>query len=220
MMVLMTPNIPVVASGATFVDDFESYSVAAGAPTGWTERHNQSSYSIVAAGSGKALRVVNSFQQRSTISFNAVDSDSTRNYFDVLVKYRCSVITAGVTGGGVIARAAGAVGTETGYACVTFGDALRIVYYAAGSPTTVATSAAKGLVANTWYWIRFRIDNTGAGPMRARVWADGGSEPGTWDVTGTAGASPAAGWIGAFSFSQATHDWDYFSVGLNGTAAP
>lgn len=222
MMMLLSPGAAAGGGGggATFTNNFESYGVAAATPSGWTERHNQSDYSTVSAGSGIALQVVNAFQQRSTLSMNAVDGEATRDYFDILAKYRCSTITAGVTGGGVIARAAGAAGSESGYACVTFGDALRIVYYGTGTANVVATSASKGLTANTWYWIRFRIDNNGAGPMRARIWADGGGEPGTWDVTGTAGADIAAGWAGPFSFSQATHQWDYFSIGCNGTAAP
>jgi hypothetical protein len=59
----------------------------------------------------------------------------------------------------------------------------------------VAQTTVAGLthVANDFYWVR--LDVTGS-TLRARAWADGGTEPGSWQVTATDTTFTAAGLVG------------------------
>jgi hypothetical protein len=63
-----------------------------------------------------------------------------------------------------------------------------------------ATSAALGftITANTIYWLRFQKSGS---TVQARIWADGGAEPGTWNVT-FADGTPLSGGRGFVSMVQ------------------
>jgi hypothetical protein len=56
----------------------------------------------------------------------------------------------------------------------------------------------------TWYWVKIRVSGTNT---KARVWADGGSEPSTWDIDYT-GSEFSSGGIG-FSGENTTGTCEY-----------
>lgn len=58
---------------------------------------------------------------------------------------------------------------------------LKLMSIAAGGSQTDLNTAAKVLAAGKW-WIRI---NCVGSALKARVWADGGAEPGTWDLNAT-----------------------------------
>lgn len=80
-----------------------------------------------------------------------------------------------------------------------------------GTNTDLFTTAFTVSIA-TFYWIRFRVVGTN---LYARVWADGGSEPGTWTLTGTDSSITGAGGFGLTinaSSTAVTWDFDSFTV--------
>ena len=88
-------------------------------------------------------------------------------------------------------------GTASYYYCQLNSPNLEIGKRVGGTNTTIST-AAKTITASTEYWIRFRVVNNAAGTscnLYARMWADGGSEPGTWDITVTADTAILTGGV-------------------------
>lgn len=67
----------------------------------------------------------------------------------------------------------------------------------------------------TWYWVKILTSGTN---IKARVWADGGSEPSTWDIdyTGSEFSSGAIGFSG--ESSSGTAEYDDLSIYEDGTA--
>lgn len=122
---------------------------------------------------------------------------------------------------GAILHGGGAAGTEDAYVAAlnNFGSDTFLLseYPAGGGSVTHATSTATAIGRNVSYRIRFQRTGT---TIRARVWADGSGEPGTWDVTAT-DATLSSGWIGIWSVLTAGTTWvDWIGVGTGGDAAP
>ena len=77
---------------------------------------------------------------------------------------------------------------------------------------TVLNSAAFTITANSFYWIRFRVQGT---TLSGKIWADGSGEPGSWTVTTTDSSISAAGGFGLYSIANATgtvNKFDSFTV--------
>jgi len=62
---------------------------------------------------------------------------------------------------------------------VRFNGSIQVAYYNGSTPTTIANTSAP-MTDGTWYWTRTRVQGT---TVYVRYWADGTSEPGTWNVT-------------------------------------
>lgn len=80
-----------------------------------------------------------------------------------------------------------------------------------GSNTDLFTTSFTVSTA-TYYWVRFRIVGSN---LYARVWADGGSEPGTWTLTGTDSSITGSGGFGLTinaNNTNSTWDFDSFTV--------
>jgi hypothetical protein len=110
----------------------------------------------------------------------------------------CVYVDASTTGKrpAVLLRAGGKNATERGY---TFEarkteNKVQISKYVDGTYTAL-TSAAYTF-STGWYWIRANATGTN---LYLRIWADGGSEPGTWTLTTTDNAL-AFGYCGVFDF--------------------
>jgi hypothetical protein len=75
------------------------------------------------------------------------------------------------------------------------GTTLGFTRRVSGTDTSIGTDVTISYVANTLYWLRFRINGSN---LYARFWADGSTEPTSWTETATdtgAGAiSGAGGW--------------------------
>lgn len=127
------------------------------------------------------------------------------------------------------------VNSATGNSCgvVVQGDtAATNGYYItlAGSGTTIQISRADAgteatftdapftWTSNTDYWIRA---GRSGNDIRARVWADGGSEPGSWTVTLTGDTTYSSGRLGYFArYGFADAQFDQIGVGTGGDTAP
>jgi hypothetical protein len=84
---------------------------------------------------------------------------------------------------------------------------------------TTDVSIGFTLVADTWYWTRFKRETNGI--FRGRIWADGSGEPGTWQwESGTANTTFTSGYVGiGGNSSGAEQDFDVIGIGL-GESAP
>lgn len=201
---------------ANYADDFESAGTGAGIPTGYTGRWNyQSGEWSRLTDTDIAVRAAALGNSRQLVSMNTVDSDGNRANAEVLARVKTSSVS-GTNSVGAAVRASGSAGSETGYICNITSAEFRIGKYVAGTFTELAVTNALNLSANTWYWIRLRANGT---TIQARIWADGGSEPGTWNVSSTDSSISAAGWCGMFCFSSTTHTWRDLAVATNGDTA-
>ena len=84
--------------------------------------------------------------------------------------------------------------------------------------TQVAVQSITGGTAGEWWHYRLRANGSS---FKVRVWEDGGSEPGTWDIETTDSTYSTAGYVGLFKGANTNeHVWKKFGVGTNGDAAP
>jgi hypothetical protein len=168
--------------------------------TGWTERWNTGKASV-AVESGVGLRFTVSSDGSSDLyglSYDAVDSDADRDDFEILAKVRFSAQYAYTSARtfGVFGRGSGTT-TEVAYTAALLdagGDGLDTGYidrWNASFTSLISAGAYFSLTANTWYWIKFRVEGSA---LKFKIWADGANEPG-W-ASGTDSTITAAGWIG------------------------
>lgn len=202
----------------TYFNDFNSYTTGL-APSDWTERTNTGviSSTVVVGGSDKILSVVKTSSSRTMMSWNAIDGDGSTDNIEILTKYNFAVVTSTVVAG-VALRASGASGSESQYHVTNFGAQLRLAKIVSGMVITISQTASLSLTANTWYWLRFRANSTS---LKARIWADGGEEPGTWAIDTTDSAVSGTGWGGVYGFtSTCAPNYDTFGIGTAGDIAP
>ena len=215
---------------ANYSDDFSSYPVATGVPTGFTARWvtTNVTHSILTAGADKAFRQNRTVNGRGLVTMDAVDGDANRANAEVLVRIKTVSPFAEQAQAGPALRCSGGAASETGYVCYPFGNKLRIArYVGAVSTAPLADSGTLGLAEDTYYWVRFRANGTGGTvTLSAKIWAGAiGDEPGTpstgWNVTYSDSSTPitAAGWCGMFAFGSSFWDTDAIAVGTNGDTA-
>lgn len=195
---------------ATYFNDCSSV-------TGWSERiktgrgwaSSGGSIEIIAGGS----------TDWNYLTLDAVEDGNHANV-EILAKYTTpsSLSSARYP---LVVRGAGSDESATGYSIRVSSSAIRI-YYCSGSDTpTQVTSATASFTfsTSTTYWIRFRANSTS---LKARAWADGGSEPGTWGLDVTDSNVTSAGWNGLSDYSTTTNGGtvDQIGFGTNGDTAP
>ena len=200
--------------------DFSEYTTGV-QPSGWTARWGTSNSTwtvqdVVGAEGGKVLRHASTASARRHISWNNADVSDV----EVVGKMRLSN-NPEFDNFQLSARGAGAAGTETAYQLMQRGvGTLAFRKLLNGTSTIIGTELPMTWQANVWYWLRFRIiGNT----LQGKVWLDGNSEPGSWQMEHTDTTSPitAAGWTGFGAFtSAAIQEFDLIGIGFNGDEAP
>jgi hypothetical protein len=97
-----------------------------------------------------------------------------------------------------------------------FANDIAIYKVVSGSKTNLDVQAAGFSVSNgSFYWMRFQVIGT---TLKTRLWADGGSEPGTWQSNFT-DATFASGRYGLFMNVADTSDVQFDSYQANDTGA-
>lgn len=82
----------------------------------------------------------------------------------------------------------------------------------------IATATPRfSLVAGTSYYVRYRKETTGV--YKAKIWADGSSEPASWDITSTAYTSLTSGRIGLATYNNSNKDLSLVGISLDGSTA-
>lgn len=192
--------------------DFAGNTPGSSPPTGWSERWTASGSYEVAAGP------VAAWQPNFTSNFDFLSWDTVGSISgdcEVLVRVRTSA-ASGVQAGAVIH---GATGATSGYfvSLAGGGTTLLISRMDTGTETSLSEPSFTW-AADTDYWIRFQRSSSA---IRARVWADGGGEPGTWlyDGTDSTYTSGSAGLFVRNGFSG-TKQWNAVGVGTGGDSAP
>jgi hypothetical protein len=193
---------------ATYFNDCSSV-------TGWSERIKtgrgwaSSGGSIEIAGAGAT--------DWTYLTLDEVE-DSNHAAVEILAKYTTpsSLSSARYP---LVVRGAGTDESATGYSVRVSSSSIRIYSCnASDTPVQVAT-AAFTFNTSTTYWIRFRANSTS---LKARVWADGGGEPGTWDLDVIDSTISAAGWNGLSDYATTSNGGtvDQIGFGTNGDTAP
>jgi hypothetical protein len=162
-----------------------------------------------------ALNVVQTTQGRRALSWDAVPEAA-----DCEILARVKISDAAAERFGIAARMSGAGGSETAIVWqingVTAGEAGLTVYQAGG----VASPYNNGRTprSSVWYWLRMRAVGSAA---QFKIWDETVPEPSAWTHEETV-AVTGSGRVGLFTFDNVGRGkyCDYFSVGINGAAAP
>ena len=96
-------------------------------------------------------------------------SDHSGNYPDIALEVENDDNTEG-----------GDTSTANGYYANFSPTTSKIAKYTSGSASDVGTPVSRALAADTWSWARMRVED---GMVYLRWWADGETEPGTWNVS-------------------------------------
>ena len=192
-----------------FTDDFADF------PTDWTEQWNTAgSWSVTSGDLDVPVGVSNDWRG---LSWNDIDADADRDDVEILAKFTTPSTLSNALYP-IFLRGSGADESATNYSVRVSTSSFRLYYAnAADTPVQVATVSGTWSVSTT-YWIRFRATGTA---LKARIWADGGGEPGTWDIEATDSTVSAAGWVGAAQYAGAAA-WTLHQIGIgtNGDTAP
>ncbi len=205
-----------VAASAAVVEQFNDETNAA--PVGWTSAWVTSGVDYIEGGGYLRSAV-------TTTGRHAIREDQSAAAADVEVL--CKIRTSRATGTesyiGPVVRGGGAAGSESGYFArlqtasgslvVSAGKYVNGTLTApfSGFPTNLSASI------NTYYWIRMRAVGT---TIQVKAWADGASEPTSWQFTGTDN-SLASGWVGlSAATAGGNYDCDYLSYTTDGSTAP
>lgn len=205
--------------------DFSSASTGEGMPTGWTAQLLAASqpenvtWSIIDTHatfpleSGKALRIVN-LSGRFMASWDKVGQVTD---VDLLTLAWFNFYIAGSAVEGIVYARANTTSDFLAVGIQQNGTGVIVV-----NGSVVASTAGVVTAANVdvKMWTRFSVQGT---QLRARWWADGGAEPGTWDLEHTlSGGDPLGdGYVGWGSYYH-MHSGDYldiFAAAFNGNSA-
>lgn len=213
--------------------DFSNYASAA-APSDWTLSADTANVTFVVAASGgnirgKVLQAKKTSAPFGVATWNAIDGDANRATVEILcrIRFANNVLDTGrpAPGGRIVDPSTsldGYFGQFTGTAWGTNGLCVVTRRYLNGV-STLSIVGGQGATftwaANTWYWYRFQLSGNN---QRHRVWTGTmADEPGTWNVQWTNSEVTAAGGVGVWMpNADSLAEFDWFSVGTNGDAAP
>jgi hypothetical protein len=154
------------------------------------------------------------------LCFNSITSDSKSDDIEVVVKWKnfeMNVATYRVAA----VRASGTSSTNSNcWSVQVRPNALRTYYCVAGAETQLSTTTIPILSADRWYWIRFRVTGSSPTDVKARIWAEGDSEPVIWQCDTTSNEGPTGTGKAGFYGANVTNYYDYAGFGTSGNPAP
>lgn len=196
--------------------DWETDTVGA-TPAGWsglwTTAADWQVVSGVTGATGKCLRSDQAATGRFGLTPDSVAADPDRGDVEFLLRYKQGDSSAAIL---PMARAGGATATEVGYRAGYFDVSnIRISSYTAGTTNSLA-NLAQATSHGTWYMARFRVNGTA---LKYRRWADGATEPGTWDLEVTDAAIPGPGLPGLMAVTGVASYVDWIAIATGGDTA-
>jgi hypothetical protein len=91
---------------------------------------------------------------------------------------------------GLVSRVKGSsASTISAYAFILHGNTLSLVKIVNGASTVIANQPFSQIV-GAYYRMRFRVTESSPAKFKARIWAEGKQEPGTWNITTSDANSP------------------------------
>jgi len=107
------------------------------------------------------------------------------------------------------------------YSAIVHGGGYLYLYrYKSGVGTHLAGTTI-ALNANSYFWVRFRVNGTS---LKIRYWIDGATEPSTWDIqyidNSTNKISTGNSGVGWYYNGYQPHNFDVISIGTDGDTAP
>lgn len=191
----------------TFIGDFSAL------PTGWTPRWNTTP-DWTGANPYPIPRGVNN--DWTGLSADAIDSDADRDDVEVYVKFETPATLQ--TTRFLFVRGAGADESATNIHLSILGSG-HSLGYCSGSDTRVNIQThSTTYVGATMYHAVVRANGT---TLQTKIWADGDSEPGSWQINTTDPNVTGVGWVGLCQNSNVNQLRVHaFGVGTNGDAAP
>lgn len=149
------------------------------------------------------------------LAWDDIDADGNRATVEI---YGMQKIPANSSSNRVCVARMSADASATCYS-VRLRPADVAIYRGVGATQTqLTTQSISGAAAGEWWHYRFQINGSA---LKVRVWEDGGSEPGTWDIETTDSTYSTAGYVGLLKGANTNdHIWKKFGVGTNGDAAP
>lgn len=224
----MLPGLMTIAGlqqPTIYKENFGTHSVAAGLPSGFTARWNTTgiSYAIQSEGiagsdSGKEFAVTSTSDLNRSISFDAAGNGHADVDVVISLYMRDSEVTDGAAQSGIVVRSNASAANPTGYVFTLEGEAdtphaggdeIRLVKHVSGTATNLVSASFAWLI-NTRYWMRFRVVGS---TLKARIWAKGSAEPGTWNLETTDASVAAAGYVGFYDgFAEGDPVYDYIRV--------
>jgi len=186
-----------------FETDFSEYSTGS-PPSDWTEHFHTTAFDLDIVTSpadtgGKSLEFdMTTLSQRAAASWDDVGLQYNG---EILCKVRWPTSAAYLIGPAM--RIGGSDTDESCYFVFTDDTNNRIILYKFknASGTSLDTYSIT-LAIDTWYWIRMRVEEDN---IKIRIWADGGSEPGSWHIDYTETGTNqifSMGKIGLFNFND------------------
>lgn len=172
------------------------------------------SWSIV---STDQVQATSASSHNEALTWNDIDGDADRDDVEILFQAYVDSTTVAQRAAAIRISTSGA--SRTGYYVTARSNGFGIGRFT-GSTFTSITSNTNTRTSGAWYWVRFRVNQTG-NTLQARIWADGDSEPGTWDLDTTDSTYVYAGHVGFLKApNTSTQLWRKFGVGTNGDTAP
>lgn len=179
----------------------------------WTERYNTTP---TWTGANPLAIPASAANDWSALTWDDIDADGTRADVEILLKYTTNSTVS--TSRFLLVRGSGADESATHYHLSITATLMSVGYCAGSDARTNITSFSFASSASTTYWVRFRVNSTA---IKARIWADGGGEPGTWDIDTTDSNVSAAGWVGLCAYGTTSSvNALQIGVGTNGDTAP
>jgi hypothetical protein len=178
---------------------------------------------LVSTNTAPAWSIVNTNEVHATsasahsesLVWNDIDGDANRADFEILCQVY--VDSSSTTHRFLAGRVSTSGASRTGYSCRVRTTSIDI-YHSTGSTFTSVSGATISITSGTWCWVRFRVNGT---TCRARIWVDGDSEPGTWNVDSADSTYSTAGHVGLLKGNNTTtQKWRKLGVGTNGDTAP
>ena len=191
----------------TFIGDFSAL------PTGWTPRWNTSPDWTGANPYPIPRGVTNDW---TGLSVDAIDSDANRDAVELYIRFTTPATLQ--TTRFLFVRGAGADESATHIHLSILGSG-HSLGYCSGSDTRVNIQThSTTYVGSTVYHAVMRANGT---TLQTKVWADGDSEPGAWQINTTDPNVTGVGWVGLCQNSSVNQLTVHaFGIGTNGDAAP
>lgn len=189
--------------------DFSSYTVG-NTPSDWTLNIGSGDPTVesVSGAEGGVVLECETGSTEWTFSYDEVSHED----IEVLGKFRADSTDGGF---GLVARAQGDT-SYLGYVW-TGDDTINLAYLDNGSWNFI-DDASFTFSANTWYWMRLRVNGS---DISIKIWEDGQSEPGSWNISTTDNNITGSGDAGIYLTStNALLEYDIIGIGTNGDTAP